>query len=368
MNFFQNIKLENYRNFKFFEIDFREGCNVLIGKNGAGKTNILESISLFEKGRGIRKESIKNLINNKSKYKNFMIRSIFVNNSKKIDISITNEIKELNFKKKLLVNNSDKKDSLLHFSNLFSFIYFLPEMERLFLNSPSIRRNFIDRLIFSTDKNYNKILNSYKKILLERYKALSAYNNDYEWIKVIEQKIADLGTEIYKRRIEIISLLNNNLINSTNYQNKLYKVKFHFIDPLLNNKVSINDDFVQIYLDKLKDSGKEDAITGGCKYGPHKSDLVGYNIDNKVNINQYSTGQQKTILLLIILTHCNYLVNNINISPILLFDEVCSHLDSENRKILLNIIESLNSQIFMTGNDESFFSFLSTKASYCNIT
>ena len=64
MNFFQNIKLENYRNFKFFEIDFHEGCNVLIGKNGAGKTNILESISLFEKGRGIRKESIKNLINN----------------------------------------------------------------------------------------------------------------------------------------------------------------------------------------------------------------------------------------------------------------------------------------------------------------
>ena len=109
-------------------------------------------------------------------------------------------------------------------------------------------------------------------------------------------------------------------------------------------------------------------LTGGTQYGPHKSDLVGYNIDNKVNINQYSTGQQKTILLLIILTHCNYLVNNINISPILLFDEVCSHLDSENRKILLNIIESLNSQIFMTGNDESFFSFLSTKASYCNIT
>ena len=368
MNFFQNIKLENYRNFKFFEIDFHEGCNVLIGKNGAGKTNILESISLFEKGRGIRKDLIKNLTNNTSKYKNFMIKSIFSNDSKKINVSITNEIKELSIKKKILVNNSDKKDSLLHFNNLFSFIYFLPEMERLFLNSPSIRRNFIDRLIFSTDKNYNKILNSYKKNLLERYKALSRYNNDYEWIKVIEQKIADLGTEIYKRRIEIISILNRNLISSTNYQNKLYKVNFNMVDPLLDSNQDINDDFIQVYLDKLKDSGKEDAVTGGCQYGPHKSDLVGYNIDNKVNVNQYSTGQQKTILLLIMLTHCNYLIKHINISPILLFDEVCSHLDSENRKILLSIIESLNSQIFMTGNDQSFFSFLSTKASYCNIT
>ena len=86
MNFFQNIKLENYRNFNYFEIDFTSGCNVLIGKNGSGKTNILESISLFEKGRGLRKDNINNLINYKNDRKNFCIRSIFLHDKKEINL------------------------------------------------------------------------------------------------------------------------------------------------------------------------------------------------------------------------------------------------------------------------------------------
>ena len=86
MNFFKNIKLENYRNFNYFEIDFTSGCNVLVGKNGSGKTNILESISLFEKGRGLRKDNINNLINYKNDHKNFCITSIFLHDKKEINL------------------------------------------------------------------------------------------------------------------------------------------------------------------------------------------------------------------------------------------------------------------------------------------
>ncbi len=81
-----------------------------------------------------------------------------------------------------------------------------------------------------------------------------------------------------------------------------------------------------------------------------------------------STGQQKTIILLLIFAQCNHLVNNCKINPILLLDEVCSHLDDDNRSILLNLLDDYKLQFFMTGTDKSLFSFLSTKTQYCNIS
>ena len=181
MNFFQNIKLENYRNFNHFEIDFTSGCNILFGKNGSGKTNILESISLFEKGRGLRKDNINNLINYKNDRKNFNITSIFLHDKKEINLRLFSNIKTVKSQKKLFINNNSSSESIKYFENLFSLIYFLPEMERLFLNSPSARRDFFDRLIYSTDKNYSKLINSYKKNIFERHRILTDYSSDCEW-------------------------------------------------------------------------------------------------------------------------------------------------------------------------------------------
>tara|TARA_B100001123_G_C15091297_1_gene939761 strand:- start:650 stop:931 length:282 start_codon:yes stop_codon:yes gene_type:complete len=90
-------------------------------------------------------------------------------------------------------------------------------------------------------------------------------------------------------------------------------------------------------------------------------------INEKFLASQLSTGQQKTLILLIYLSHCEFLIGEISISPILLLDEICSHLDEINRKILLALIETLNLQVFMTGTTKNLFSFLSTNTNFCNI-
>ena len=118
---------------------------------------------------------------------------------------------------------------------------------------------------------------------------------------------------------------------------------------------------------ELKENRKNDFLSGGCTIGPHRSDFGGMNIKNSFNLNQLSTGQQKTVVLLIIISQCKFLIEKFNVNPIVLLDEVCSHLDHTNREILLFLIEDLNVQVFMTGAEKSFFSFLSTKANYCNI-
>ncbi len=105
-----------------------------------------------------------------------------------------------------------------------------------------------------------------------------------------------------------------------------------------------------------------------CSIGPHRSDIIGYKINTNFTINQLSTGQQKAAVLLLIIAQCKYLIEENNLKPIILLDEICSHLDNDNRELLLYLIGKLDVQVFMTGTEKKFFSFLSTKAYYYNIT
>ena len=118
---------------------------------------------------------------------------------------------------------------------------------------------------------------------------------------------------------------------------------------------------------QLKYNREVDKLIGGAKFGPHRSDFMCF-LNETMPASQLSTGQQKSVVLMIILAQCDYLVNETDIRPIVLMDEVCSHLDETNRSILLKIIEEFDLQTFMTGTEKKFFSFLSTNTNYCNIT
>ena len=367
MNYFKNIKLENYRNFTNFELNFNEKCNVLFGENGTGKTNILESISLFEQGRGFRKDKINNLVNFKSNIDNFKISSKFFYNNGNIILTLSNEIRQSISTKKIMINGSSSKDSKKYFENLFSIIYFLPEMERLFVGSPSLRRNFIDRLIFNSNKNYSKIINDYKKNIYERFKILKNYNNENEWLDNIENKIVDLGVIIYKERLNYIDNINTALQQLDTSNDLDYNIQINIEDTLLSECNYKTTKFHDFFIEIIRKNRETDKLFGGSKVGPHKSDITGFNFKTNISINQFSTGQQKTVVLLIILAQCKLLIKNQNISPIILFDEVCSHLDHKNRQLLLQIVNTLNVQTFLTGTEKNFFSFLSTKTLYCNI-
>tara|TARA_B100001123_G_C15280863_1_gene1013972 strand:+ start:89 stop:1201 length:1113 start_codon:yes stop_codon:yes gene_type:complete len=367
LNYFKNIKLENYRNFNNLELDFDQNCNVFFGNNGSGKTNILESISLFERGRGFRQDKINNLINFESKKDNFRIYSNFFHKHGDIIVSVFNERKKISLTKKIIVNGSSSKDSKEHFESLFSIIYFLPEMERLFVSSPSARRNFLDRLIFNSNKRYLKIVNDYKKNITERSRILKDYNSEIEWLNNIEKKIVELGIIIYKERLTYIEEINLALKRLDIAKKFNYKININLDDLLLNQCKNDTNVLFEEYIKTIKASREIDKLLGGSKVGPHKSDIVGYDIGKNININQFSTGQQKTVVLLIILAQCTMLISEQKISPIILFDEVCSHLDNNNRELLLHIIKTLDVQTFLTGTEKSFFSFLSTKTLYCNI-
>ena len=363
MAYFKDINFNNYRNFSNFNFNFESGCNIILGKNGSGKTNVLEGLSLFEKGRGFRKEKIINLINIQNKKNEFIIKSIV--NTDKLDINAKVYSSEKK-SKKLSINDSTNIDSIKNFESLFSIIYFLPEMERLFLSSPSIRRNFLDRLIFTYDKNYHLVINQYKKNINERQYLLKKDSYDESWINKLENNIVNRGINIYQKRLFQIKILNENLKIFSKKNHFFYNYLFKLSDQLLEKNIRILDDSA-IYISELRNNRLKDIFSGGCTVGPHRSDLIGFNKKNDFNLSQLSTGQQKTIVLLLIIFQSKYLITNLNLKPVILLDEVCSHLDYSNRELLLHLSNDLKVQTFMTGAEEKFFSFLSTKANYCNI-
>ena len=353
------ITLNRYRNFKSYEIAFNEKNNIIYGSNGSGKTNILESISLLGKGRGFRNSSIEDLI-----YKNeneFLVESEIEKDFDNHNIKIYSKLTNNKYKKISSVNNEVSKEASVFLEQTLSFLYFLPEMERLFVSSPSYRRNFIDKLIFSENKNYNKLMNKYKKNLTERNKILQLNNFDSNWISAIENEIAISGLEIYRLRNEKIEILNNELLNLNKLTFYPFSVKFEHKDIFYKNNIDKSE-----YLKNLKNFRNIDSQYGGTKIGPHKSDFLA-KINSEISASKLSTGQQKTLVLITIYAQCKHLINQKNIKPILLFDEICSHLDETNRKILLELSKGFDIQFFFTGTEKSLFSFMSTNTEFYNI-
>ena len=360
MAYIKDIQLINFRNFTNSKLSFDEKLNIFFGQNGSGKTNILEAISLVAKGRGIRNASINDLI--KKNEKNFLIKNNLKINNNNFNIEIFTENKNDKFKKIIKINDDLSKESIDFLNKSISYIIFLPEMERLFQTSPSYRRNFLDRLIFSSRNDYNRLINKYKKSLLERNKILQSYNIDDDWINRIENEICSLGLEIFKLRNSQLNILNLELNNMKNYHNFKFDVKLEIKDNFLNNEISFEE-----YLLNLQNSRLYDKQFGGAKFGPHKSDIISI-INNEFDSSLLSTGQQKTIVLMVLLAQCNHLVNHKKINPIFLFDEIGSHLDKYNRQILLDMINRFDIQFFLTGTDKNLFSFVSTNAKFYNIT
>ena len=360
MGYFNSIDLINFRNFKDYSISFSKNCNVFYGKNGSGKTNILEGISLLSKGRGLRKDKFANII--RKNCKKFIIKSDF--KSEEIIYNLIAETENIDnrFKKKITVNNDKSSDSLELIYDKTPFLYFLPETERLFQSSPSIRRNLIDQFIYTSQNKYNKLVNRYNKFIQERSKVLINNINDESWLMQLEKNISSDALQIYSLRESQLNVLIKNL----NIYLRNFDLPFK-IDTTLIDKFYTSNLQNENYEETLRNNRKIDALVGGCAIGPHKSDYM-FCVNNNSFVSQLSTGQQKTIILLMYLSQCKYLSEVRFKQPILLLDEVCSHLDDINRNVILTLIEAFKLQIFMTGTSENLFSFLSTNANFCNIT
>lgn len=348
------ITLNNFRNYFSKTISFSNGINVIVGNNGIGKTNILEAISLFSNFRGIRSANIselKSITNLNESLPRDILFSIFIkfSNSEKILLLQKNDGKLIKYNENRLKNNNE-------LSNILGITYFVPQMDSFFIGGSSDRRKFLDRTSDLLFINHLDNIRKYEFFLKERMKILLMQDKYDNWIDIVERKIAELGTSIANVRNNTLEYLNDILQNDI-VSFPISKIELiGDVEKLLLKLKAI--DVENRYRENLLRFRSEDKVLKRTNYGVHRSDILLLHKDKNIPANLCSTGEQKILLMSLIVSKTIFSKKISRGTTILLLDEVCSHIDENTKKILFEELKKLDIQIFMTGINEADFDII----------
>ncbi|MCB9982712.1 MAG: DNA replication/repair protein RecF [Rhodospirillales bacterium] len=367
MTFIRNLKLHNFRCYPEAALeDLRTGMIVLHGDNGAGKTNILEAISLLSPGRGLR--GAKNLeIQCQEAPKG-------TGNPWAVAAQVQTEYGPVQIgtglepsgDKRLIRVNGENVRGQMALAEYVACVWLTPQMDRLFLDSASHRRRFLDRLVFGFDPGHSGRVSRYENAMRQRAKLLGEGGADESWLGSLEAQMAETGVAIAAARMDFAQRLQAACRAAENP---------HFPTAHLTVRGTLEDLLVQasalevesLFAYQLGASRAKDAVTGGAATGPHKTDLLVRYAAKDMAADQCSTGEQKALLIGITLAHARLISGERGFAPILLLDEVAAHLDEQRRAGLYAVLEDLGGQVWLTGADASLFTAIEGRAQFFEV-
>lgn len=328
----KNIKIKNFRNYNYQEINFNKNINIIYGKNAQGKTNIIEAIFLSSFGKSFRTNKEKELINFNEQ--ECMINTLFQKTDRegKVEINIKN-------KKNILINDIKIKKLSQLLGNI-NVVIFTPDDINILKGDPQNRRKFLNVMISQLKPKYMYIYNLYLKTLEERNTYLKN-NNKQNYLEIYDEKLAEYGFEIYKYRKEFLEKIKDKIkIIHKNITNNNEEIEIEYnSDCTDKNK----------YLELLKERKKLDLIKGFTTKGIHRDD---FNIKiNGLSVKSYgSQGQNRTAVLSLKLSELQVIYDEIGENPILLLDDFMSELDKNRREKFLENIK--DTQVIITCTDK----------------
>ena len=328
-NYINKITLSNFRNYKQFELQCSELPVVILGKNGTGKTNILEAISLLSPGRGMRSAQLQDI--GYYRNTNWALNANVVNNGDIYNIGVG-----LNKNSKIIKIDHKTQSRQTELTKIINIIWLTPQMNTIFLGSRKNRLHFFDRIVFSFDADHAQNVSMYENAKRERNKLLIDKIADDCWLSTLESKMVKAGVKIAKARMKVMNYLQRHIDDTT----------FNYIEITMDGEVEklvtdIKEDCGAFFLNKLKETRKIDILSKRTSYGVHKSDFNAWSKRKKLSAMLSSTGEQKLIMLAIILAA-------IKKDTILLLDDIVSHLDNKNRSMLFSSILEKKCQAWMT--------------------
>jgi DNA replication and repair protein RecF len=328
---------------------------ILCGPNGAGKTNILEAISLLSPGRGLRGSRSPEIQNSSvPAHQGWSI-------SAKLDTSFgSTQIGvglDQTTQKKLIRINGEAAKSQTALSEWVSCIWLTPQMDRLFIDSSSHARRFFDRLIFTFDPGHAGRITRYENAASQRLKLLKEGNYDPIWLSGLESQMAEAGIAISTARDLFCKKLQKAYLSATQEESDNFPIAVLSIEGEFESKTDLMTalDAEEFFKKQLKTLRDKDAQSGITHIGPHRALFNVIHEKKSMNAALCSTGEQKLLLIGIILAHARLLDTEHGTAPLLLLDEVVAHLDPNRRAALAYILNAYPSQIWMTGTDQELF-------------
>ncbi len=369
MSWVRELSLTNFRCYDQAQLGgLATGPVVLYGPNGAGKTNILEAVSFLSPGRGMRGASIGDIQNRSDENAPWSVSASVETAYGEARIGTGRDpVKD----GRIVRINGEKARGQNMLAEYLSCVWLTPQMDRLFIDAVSARRRFLDRLVFAFDAAHSGRVMRYEKALRERSRLLQdEQRQDPVWLEGLEQTMAETGVAVAAARQEFVARLSQANKKTTDSE-QLYFPQASLaasgtLEELLTHCPAVEVEDMFKY--QLKQSRSKDALTGGAATGPHKSDLgVWYKNDdgdNDMPADQCSTGEQKALLIGIILAHSRLIKAERGAPPLLLLDEVAAHLDDQRREALHSILLSMGGQVWLTGTDKNLFSDLAGRACF----
>lgn len=360
------ITLTNFRNYAGLSLDLKPGAVVLTGDNGAGKTNLLEAISLFTPGRGLRRAPYSEVAREGGDG-GFALHAKLDGPNGAADIGTGFAGADAGETgRRVRINGAPARsaDDLLEWLRV---VWLTPAMDSLFTGPAGDRRRFLDRMVLAIDASHGQRALDYEKAMRGRNRLLADNSRDGAWFEAIETQMAETGVAIAAARAELVRLLAA-MIERLPGEGPFPQADIS-LDGDLESRVGrlpavdVEEEFRQA----LATGRERDRAAGRTLAGPHRSDLVVRHRPKAMPADLCSTGEQKALLVGIVLSHARLTAEISGMTPILLLDEIAAHLDAGRRAALFSILEDLNCQAFMTGTDAALFSSLEGRAQFLTV-
>ncbi len=374
----RRLTLVNFRNYKYLRLNIKAPFIVLSGENGSGKTNVLEAVSFLSQGRGLRNAKL-------SEVKTFDFLSskqstpVFINNNgwaisaqiekmgEEFNIGTAvesiiketgyNEIKEV--ERRSIQINEQKLTSQNELGQYISVVWLTPPMDRLFQGGAQQRRSFLDRIVYAFDADHARRLSTYDNLYRQWLRILKSGNVSTSWLGALEEQMSGIGVAIAAARREQIQKLN--LFIEKNTDDVFPEALLYLdgtIEKMLDEKPAV---YVEDYYRESLFNQRRSILFNDNSVNFNKTDLCVIYKRKNIPAGLCSTGEQKALLLSIILAQAKSLICSRGIPPIMLLDEVAAHLDDIKKNALLSKLSELRLQAWLTTTN--LFEFLEIKNS-----
>lgn len=367
MTYINAINLRNFRSYTEAGLHgLASSFVVLTGPNGAGKTNILEAISLLSPGKGMRNADLADL-QNRELSDPWTISARVTTRFGLIQVGTSKDPQRNKTQNKRIVHiQGEQAKSQTLLSEYFSCLWLTPQMDRLFIDASSARRRFLDRMVFSFDSGHAGRITRYENALAQRSKLLKDGNANPVWLDSLETQMAESGVAVAAARNDFVERLQKvcDRRPSENFPRAMLSLKGFLEEGLKTTKsLELEDRFKS----GLKSRRDEDAATGGSGIGAHRADFDVTFAAKNMPAHDCSTGEQKALLIGIVLAHADLITAERGAPPLLLLDEVAAHLDPARRWALYDLLAHIGGQVWMTGTEPEIFSGVPENTSFFDI-
>lgn len=362
--FIRRLSLTNFRSYRAAQVEL-VGARpvVLIGANGAGKTNLIEAISLLTPGRGLRRATMDELAFSEGDGSWTVHAEIEgMLGLVTLGIGIDPPQQDTASVRRCRIDR-EPVGSAAAFADHLRVIWLTPAMDPLFNGPASDRRRFLDRLVLAVDARHSSRVNALERCLRSRNRLLEDTQSDPHWLDAIEHETAEVAAAVAAARGETVARLSGALAAARDTAPGFPHAEIAldgFVETLLTDHSAT--EIESRYRALLKENRARDAAAGRTLEGPHLSDLKVTHAGKGVPAADASTGEQKALLIRLILAHAVLVKQMTGSAPVLLLDEVVAHLDPARRASLYDALAELGTQVWMTGADPAAFGDIATRA------